>query len=189
MNRREAISSVAILLGGSIIGGEIFALVGCKSTPKQVNDLFTTDDVSLLDEIAETIIPETNTPGAKAAGVGSFMTLMVKDCYTAEDQQVFIAGLKDVNDKALANYKTSFIDLKPKDKEELLGKLDVEQSAFQKNKDKDKPSHYFRMMKELTMLGFFTSEIGGTKVLTYVEVPGRYDACVDYKKGDPVYLT
>jgi hypothetical protein len=44
------------------------------------------------------------------------------------------------------------------------------------------------MMKELTLLGFFTSEIGGTKVLSYAEVPGRYDACIPYKKGDAVYL-
>ncbi len=188
MNRREAISSVAILLGGSIIGGEIFALTGCKSAPKQVNDLFTTDDVVLLDEIAETIIPETNTPGAKAAETGSFMTVMVKDCYTAENQQVFIKGLKDVNDKALAKYQTNFIDLKATEKSELLSQLDVEQNEFQKNKKRGEPSHYFRMMKELTLLGFFTSEIGGTKVLSYVEVPGRYDACIDYKKGDTVYL-
>ncbi|HET8829227.1 MAG TPA: gluconate 2-dehydrogenase subunit 3 family protein [Pelobium sp.] len=189
MNRRQAISSVALLLGGTIIGGEIFALTGCKSAPTQVNDLFTTDDVALLDEIAETIIPETNTPGAKAAETGAFMTVMVKDCYTAEDQQVFIKGLKDVNDKAQKNYSANFVDLKPKEKEELLNKLDVEQSEFQKSKEKGEPSHYFRMMKELTMLGFFTSEVGGTKVLTYLEVPGRYDACIDYKKGDPVYLS
>lgn len=188
MNRRQAISSVAVLLGGSIIGGEIFALAGCKSTAKQVNDLFTTTDVAFLDEIAETIIPATNTPGAKAAETGGFMALMVKDCYTEENQQVFVKGLKDVNDKALANYKAEFITLKPAQKEELLNQLDSEQKEFQKTKAKEQPAHYFRMMKELTLLGFFTSEIGGTKVLSYQEVPGRYDACIDYKSGDPVYL-
>lgn len=188
MNRREAISSVAVLLGGSIIGGEIFALAGCTSTPKQVNDLFNTKDVDLLDEIAETIIPETNTPGAKAAKTGAFMALMVKDCYTSENQQVFLKGLKDIDTQALASYKTNFIDLKDDEKKALLNKLDTTQKEWQQKKEKEQPSHYFRMMKELTLLGFFTSEIGGTKVLSYVEVPGRYDACVDYKKGNPVYL-
>ena len=188
MNRRQAISSVAVLLGGSIIGGEIFALAGCKSTAKQVNDLFNTADVAFLDEIAETIIPATNTPGAKAAETGAFMALMVKDCYTVKDQQVFINGLKDINDKALANFKAAFIELKPAQKQELLNKLDIEQKEIQKTKAKEQPAHYFRMMKELTLLGFFTSEIGGTQVLTYQEVPGRYDGCTDYKKGDPVYL-
>ena len=188
MNRREAISSVALLLGGSIIGGEIFALAGCTSTPKQVNDLFNTNDVLLLDEIADTIIPETNTPGAKAAKTGSFMTVMVKDCYTPENQQVFLEGLKDIDTQANAAYKTNFMALKADEKKALLNKLDQTQKDWQSKKEKGQPSHYFRMMKELTLLGFFTSEIGGTKVLKYVEVPGRYDGCIDYKKGDTVYL-
>lgn len=51
------------------------------------------------------------------------------------------------------------------------------------------PVHYFRMMRELTLLGYFTSEVGPTHELEYVEVPGRYDACVDFKKGDKQYLT
>ncbi len=188
MNRREAISSVALLLGGTIVGGEIFALAGCTSTPKQINDLFTNKDVNLMDEIAETIIPETNTPGAKAAETGAFMAMMVKDCYTPENQQVFIKGLKEIEAQASATYKSSFTALKADEKKALLNQLDNTQKDWQQKKEKEQPSHYFRMMKELTTLGFFTSEVGGTKVLSYVEVPGRYDACIDYQKGNPVYL-
>ncbi len=188
MNRREAISTVALLLGGTVIGSEVFALAGCKSTPKQINDLFNSDDVTLMDEIAETIIPETNTPGAKAAKTGDFMAIMVKDCYTPEDQQVFLAGLKDIDNQASTGYKKKFMALNNEQKKELLNQLDNTQKEHQKNKAKKEPAHYFRMMKELTLLGFYTSKIGGTDVLTYQEVPGRYDGCIDYKKGDPVYL-
>lgn len=188
MNRREALSSVALLLGGTVIGGQIFSLAGCKSTPEMVNDLFNSDDVALMDEIAETIIPETKTPGAKAAKTGAFMAVMVKDCYTPEHQQLFIAGLKTINESAQQQHKSAFMDLDAEQKKTMLTALDVEQKEYSKNEaNKEKP-HYFRMLKELTLLGFFTSEVGGTEVLKYVEVPGRYDACVPYKKGDPVYL-
>lgn len=189
MNRREALSSVALLLGGTIIGGEIFSLAGCKSNPTQVNNLFNTDEVAYMNEIAETIIPATNTPGAKAAKTGEFMAVMVKDCYTPKDQKIFKDGLNTINEKAKSQYGgTQFIDLKADERKKLLSKLDDEQKKYSQNTANKDTHHYFRMMKELTLLGFFTSEIGGTKVLSYVEVPGRYDACIPYKKGDPVYL-
>ena len=87
MDRREAISKVGILLGGSVIGSSAFLGLGFRS--EQINDLFNQDQVSLLNEIAETIIPATDTPGAKAAKVGHFMALMVKDCYSPKDQNIF----------------------------------------------------------------------------------------------------
>jgi len=188
MNRREAISSVALLLGGTIIGGEIFSLAGCQSSPTQVNDLFNTDEVAYMNEIAETIIPETNTPGAKAAKTGEFMALMVKDCYTPEHQKIFKDGLTTINEKAKSQFGSLFSDLKPEERKRLLTELDTEQKSYSLNEANKATPHYFRMMKELSLLGFFTSEVGGTKVFSYVEVPGRYDACIDYKKGDPVYL-
>lgn len=188
MNRREAISSVALLLGGAVIGGQIFSLAGCKSSPEMVNDLFNNDDVALMDEIAETIIPESDTPGAKAAKTGAFMALMVKDCYTPEHQQIFIAGLKAINEFAQQQYQSDFMDLNAAQRKDMLTVLDEEQKKYAENESNKEKPHYFRMLKELTLLGFFTSEISGTQVLKYVEVPGRYDACIAYKKGDPVYL-
>lgn len=188
MNRREALSSVALLLGGTVIGSQIFTLSGCKSTPDMVNNLFNSDDVAMMDEVAETIIPETKTPGAKAAKTGAFMAVMVKDCYTPAHQQIFIAGLKTINESAQKQFKSSFIDLDAEQRKTMLTALDTEQKEYTKNEANKETPHYFRMLKELTLLGFFTSEIGGTKVLKYVEVPGRYDACIPYKKGDIAYL-
>mgnify|MGYP006175875439 CR=1 FL=1 len=92
MNRREALSSVALLLGGTIIGSSAF-LSGCKANPDAAAGVLSAADMSLLNDIAEIIIPTTNTPGAKAAKVGEFMGVIVTDCYDAKDQKVFKDGL------------------------------------------------------------------------------------------------
>ena len=91
MNRREAVQYISLLLGGTIIGSNYF-LEGCKSKTG-VSMVFTPEDISFLDEVADTILPATKTPGAKAAKVGQFMTVMVNDCYEAADQKIFHEGM------------------------------------------------------------------------------------------------
>jgi hypothetical protein len=81
MNRREAVSTVAVILGGTVVGSNLL-LTGCKQKETKTSPAdFSAEDIALLDEVAETIIPETSTPGAKAAKVGEFMKVMVTDCY------------------------------------------------------------------------------------------------------------
>jgi len=195
-------------MGGAVIGADYF-LSGCK--PKgasAVGDLFTQDNTDYLNEIADTILPTTtSSPGAKAANVGAFMAVMVRDCYLPQDQKVFMEGLKKLDEAAQKQAGAKFMDLTPEKRTEVLVALDAEQKAYtaQRNKDvsvevlKHKNdanyegpamrNHYFRMMKELTLLGYFTSEIGATKALRYVAVPGRYDGCIPYKKGDKAWAT
>src|SRR5690606_31766444 len=127
MNRREAISSVAFLLGGSIIGGQAFILTGCSSSIKDVQDLFSKENILLMDEIAETIIPKTDTPGAKDAKTGEFMAIMIKDCYTPEDQKIFIDGLQKIEDLSKSEYSNTFVKCNPDERRNLLEKLDKEQ--------------------------------------------------------------
>lgn len=181
--------SVAVLLGGSVVGGSLFLQTGCKPSAKQVNDLFDENQVKYLDEVAETILPKTDTPGAKEAAVGAFMALMVKDCYTPEDQQVFLKGMEELEKRCKEKFKTGFMKATAEQRTELLTMLDKEQKAHQEKKKPEEPAHYFRMMKELTLLGFFTSEVGATKALRYVAVPGKYEGCIDYKKGDRAWAT
>jgi hypothetical protein len=187
MNRREAISRVALMLGGTVIGANLFIEIGCTSKDNSVKNLFDQSDIKLLDEIAETIIPETDSPGAKAAGVGAFMTVMVKDCYTPEDQKIFVKGLESVDDASDKIFGKKFLEITSEQRKELLISLDKEQKDVQSTKKPEEPNHYFRMMKELTLLGYFTSEVGATKALRYVAVPGKYDGCVPYKKGDKAW--
>src|SRR6218665_2037935 len=96
MERRELLKNIALLTGGVFIGGELF-LSGCKSGAK-LEAGFTPETIALLDEVAETIIPATKTPGAKAAKVGDFMKTFVTDCYTKTDQEAFTKGIVQLDE-------------------------------------------------------------------------------------------
>jgi hypothetical protein len=146
---------------------------------------FTAADVALLEEIAETILPETSTPGAKAAKTGAFMALSATDVYTAENQAVFRDGLRKVDEACAADHGKPFMAATPAERLSVLQSLDREQmAAMDARLSGDAPRHYFRLMKELALLGYFTSEIGCTKALRYVESPGRFDPCAPHKPGD-----
>lgn len=188
MNRREALSRVALILGGTVVGANVF-LEGCRPADRKAGTgtEFIPEDIEYLDEIAETIIPATDTPGAKAAKVGAFMTVMVNDCYDENDQKVFREGMNKINDASEKKFDKAFMEITPQQRHQLLVAIDNEQKEQSKNKKKDDPNHYFRLMKELTLLGYFTSEIGCTQALRYVESPGRYEGCVPYKKGEKAW--
>lgn len=206
MNRRDAIGRVALLMGGAVIGAEFF-ISGCKSGSPKVEELFVADNVAFLNEVADTILPTTSSPGAKAANVGHFMAVMVQDCYTPEDQKVFLEGIGKLDDAANKKFSNKFMSLTAPQRTELLIDLDKEQKEYSSKKNKDAEAdaakhkgekdykapevsnHYFTMMKQLTLLGYFTSEIGATKALRYIAVPGHYDGNVPYKKGDKAWAT
>src|SRR6476469_6656966 len=108
MERRDAVKYIGILLGGTVIGADAF-LSGCKTkTAEGSNREFSTDDIAYLNEIGETILPQTSTPGAKAANVGAFMTVMVNDCYEEGDQKVFREGMTRLNDAADKKFNNRF---------------------------------------------------------------------------------
>src|SRR5215210_2379251 len=96
MDRREAVKYISILLGGAIVGADAF-LSGCKTKTAGTTE-FTPENIAYLNEIGETILPRTSTPGAKDANVGQFMTVMVNDCYEEGDQKAFREGLDKLND-------------------------------------------------------------------------------------------
>ena len=189
MDRRDALSRVALLLGGTVIGAEAF-LKGCKPEAKYGASLkFTPEDVAYLDEVAETILPRTSTPGAKDAKVGQFMTVIVNDCYEEKDQKTFLDGMQKLDDASKKKNSKSFMESTPQQRHDLLVDLDKEAKDYQSKKKEDDENHYFTLMKQLTLWGFFTSEPGATKALRYVAVPGRYEGCIPYKKGDKAWAT
>ncbi|NCW45552.1 MAG: gluconate 2-dehydrogenase subunit 3 family protein, partial [Gemmatimonadaceae bacterium] len=145
---------------------------------------FSVEDQQWLDEVADTMLPTTaKSPGAKAAATGPFMALMVTDTYTPDDQQIFRDGMTKLEEACKAKHGAGFMAATPEQRTALLTELDKEQFEFQKTR-KDQPQHYFRMMKELALLGFFTSEIGYTKAMRYKETPGQYEPCLPYTKGE-----
>ena len=190
MNRREAISAVGFLVGGTVIGAEAF-LSGCSNKPSSppLNGVLTSDQIGFLDEVGETILPMTATsPGAKEAKVGEFMDIMLKDCYSPADQKIFLDGIATVDNARKAKYDNGFVKLKPDEKHALLLSIDGEASKYKDTRKAGDPeTHYYSMMKQLTLLGYFTSEVGATKALSHVDVPGRYEACVPLKPGQKAW--
>jgi hypothetical protein len=183
INRREAIKQVTAMLGGVVFVGTGDLLTAVEhaharitASRKQIG-AFTAQDVALLDEVADTILPETKTPGAKAAHTGAFMAVMVTDTYDEGQQAVFRDGMGKLND-------ASFMTKSPAQRLAFLEQLDREQKAYMDSRARGAPPHYFRLMKELTLFGYFTSEIGCTQAMRYRETPGRFDPCVPYTPGE-----
>jgi hypothetical protein len=237
IDRREAIRRVGALLGGVTFVGGSALLTACEkerpSIPARARiGEFTPEDVAFLDEVAETILPETKTPGAKAARTGAFMALMVTDTYDPQDQKVFRDGMRTLEERCRETNNVSFMSATPQQRLALLETLDREQRTYTEAREAaarrpsaprdtvkapearkaerylpdqrkeaalgadvgaataitaDAPAHYFRMMKELALLGYFTSEIGCTQAQRYVESPGRFDPCVPYQRGETAW--
>ena len=188
IDRREAIRRVSALLGGVAFVGGSALLTACEKerTPGSSGPVgtFAPTEIAFLDEVADTILPETKTPGAKAANTGAFMAIMVTDCYKEADQKIFRDGMKQLDDASRKASGRSFMEASPQERLTLLESIDREQKKYMDDKKDGAPSHYFRMMKELAMLGYFTSEIGYTQAQRYAESPGRFDPCLPYKKGE-----
>ena len=187
LTRREAIRRVSALLGGAALIGQSAWLAGCATGQRAAGELFLAGDVALLDEIADTILPTTKTPGAKAAGVGPFMATMVADTYDPREQRVFVDGLATLERECERLHGVAFMAASPAQRVALLERLDREALEHMRSVGADERPHYFRMIKELTLLGYFTSEIGYTQAMRYVETPGRFDPCVTYTAGDKAW--
>lgn len=185
MNRRELLKLIAAATGTAMIGSAV--LLGGCATPAATHFVFSPNDIVLLDEIAETILPRTDTPGAKDAQVGQFMTVYVADCYTLEEQAIFHQGLLALQQRCQKEYGRNFPLLSAAERETFIHALDKE--AREQAVKNTGEMHYFTMIKQLTIFGFFTSEVGGTQVLRHVAIPGRYDGELPYKKGDRAWAT
>jgi|SRR2546425_3934959 len=186
IDRREAIRRVTVLLGGVVFVGSGDLLTAVEhaharvtASRKQIG-AFTAQDIALLDEVADTILPETKTPGAKAAHTGAFMAVMVTDTYDDRNATIFRDGMKRLND-------ASFMTATPAQRLAMLEKLDREQKAYMDTRPDGAPPHFFRLMKELTLFGYFTSEIGCTQAMRYRETPGRFDPCAPYTPGETTW--
>ena len=190
MNRREAVRRAAFLLGGAITFNSLGAfaegvmpVIGLSFDAKSLNA-----QEDLVAEIADTTIPDTkDVPGAKAAGMGPFIVMMMQDCYTTDIQKHFADGLMKVDEVSKSKYDKSFIALTLKEREEIFKIFKAE--AQSQIKAGSTPSHFFQLMYELTCLGYYTSEIGATQALRYVHIPGRYEACIPLQPGQKAWAT
>jgi gluconate 2-dehydrogenase gamma chain len=180
MDRREALKRTAWIMGGAVSAPAIMGILkGCAAKPtidwKPV--FLSSDQGALVSQVAEIIIPKTDTPGAKDVGVPGFIDQILKECYKKEDQDKFLADLKAFDDEAKKEYGDPFTELDAEKQTAFVKKV---HDAAVKNEDTETPPKrpFILTLKELTMLGYFTSEPGATQVLQYNPVPGAYKGCI-----------
>lgn len=222
MDRREAVKSVAFLIGGALSATTIATLFdSCTRPGENSENLFSADQEKLVTEIADIILPTTaKSPGAKAANVGPFITMMIKDCYPENAQKAFIKGLEELEESSKKDFGKSFLEIGVKEREQLLRKIREATLASQKQEAdeiaeaqkleetkaqqqsakenmanpmamKEKPTkkpQFFAIARDLTILGFFTSEIGATKAYEYIPIPGKYDGDYKIKPGQRLFV-
>ena len=192
IDRREALRRAALLLGGALAAPTVAGvLAGCQAA--RVPDgawaprALSRAQVELVAAMAEHILPETDTPGARAAGVHRFIDAMLAESFPPSERERFLAGLAEVDARASRTSGHRFLQCAPADQRALLEVLDREAfasppvplSTTWRGGTSDGPAvPFFRTMKELTLVGYYTSEIGATRELHHAPVPGRYDGCV-----------
>lgn len=171
--RREAIQRLAILLGGTLSLPAQAALLGQKINTEPVD--LPADQQALIASLAEVIIPATDTPGAKEAGVGSFIVRVIRDCTGKDQQTKFLEGLQKTNVLSQKAFSKPFVELSSLQQTEVVGQLAREEKEI------------FLSLRELTIVGYFTSELGATKALEYLPVPGRFQGDLPLKPGQRVW--
>ncbi len=198
MNRRDAIKKATLLFGGSLLMPDVLK-AWTHPMIENPNFRLTAAQDALIAEIAETIVPTTDTPGAKAAGVPNFIKKMLADCYRQPYSNYFMKELDAVDADTKAKFSISFVDATTEQRTEILkmyekkakteaAKFKIEaQSWGESTLPGERP--FFAVMKDLTVTGYFTSEIGCTQALRYEAVPGKYIPDYPYKKGDKAWAT
>ncbi|MEI7585545.1 gluconate 2-dehydrogenase subunit 3 family protein [Runella sp.] len=170
MNRREVIKNVALMLGGAFSAPTLMAMNHWEqaTSPTIEGAAFSLSDThrKIVAEIAEMIIPRTDTPGAKDAGVPAFIEMMLKDCYAQSEHLSFTEGLASME-------QVKFLELNEAERRWVLKYL--EQQTKEKMKAMPKGTPFWRLMKELTLLGYFTSEAGIKASFDYVQIPGKLE--------------
>lgn len=186
MERREALKKIAYLMGGALSATTMGVLFESFTVydPEKNTYSFSATDEEILAEFSEIILPTTAaSPGAKEAGVGTFIPLVIKDCYPPNLQQIFKSGFDDMLAKCKSKFNKEFLSLNTDEKILLMNEL--KQQAIDNNKE---PS-FFMIARDLTILGYFSSEIGCTMAREYLPIPGKYDGSAEYKPGQKAWAT
>ena len=191
MDRRNLLKGIGVIALYSTFPAVVSEFISsCKTNNKPLRAGFFSDEqFHLIENITDVLLPATSTPGGIEAQVPYFIDLVVKDCMSKDDQQTITKGLQRMSD----HHGQKFLSLSPKEKLQAINKID--EDAFKGATDSSvgpvtggsSPyaySAWFRIIKKLSVIGYFTSKEGMTKALNYVKVPGEYKACIPFRKGD-----
>lgn len=180
MDRREALKRIGVLLGGTVSLPLVNAVLsGCEpaEAPWDPRTLSKAQN-EIIQTITEMIIPRTETPGANDVRVNRFIDMILSDWAEDEDRVRFLEGFTQLSERCQKNYGKEFLDMDGKQQLELLANLDKEGVEARLNDVDVKDLPFFALVKEMTLVGYYTSEAGATQELTYKPVPIYYDGCV-----------
>jgi Gluconate 2-dehydrogenase subunit 3 len=190
VNRRDSLKGLSavtahalfpsVLVGAAAAAAELDAS-GEAWAPRFISP----ERAAMLEALVDTILPATDTPGARQARVQVFVDLALRDCYTPAEQQVFVTGLEALADECRTRHGRLFEACSPEDRQALLAPLDAASYA----PDTGARGSFIRILKDLTLLGFFTSRIGATQVLAYEAVPGGYQGCLELRPDQKSWAT
>jgi hypothetical protein len=176
-NRREALKHILIFAGGVLLlpsclkeeGKEFISL-------KNIN--IDGNEEALLTELASTLIPVTDTPGAKEVGAHLFALKIIDDCYEIKEQQKFTKGIQQCDKHFIKRYGNTFVESSSSQKEEFLTLLEKQ------NNFSEEINFFYSTYKKLCIRGYLNSKYYMTKVNPYQLVPVHFYGCVPVKKKD-----
>ncbi len=197
LNRREAVSRIAMMVGGSLSAPTLFAMQAKEAGKKQMADAFTLSPTQrqIVAAVAEHIIPKTDTAGAIEAGVPAFIELMLTDCYHKPEHMSFKKGLADLEKAKFLSLnqdgQVAVLTLLESNTKELMKGYQQSKMKVGDNLDKEATAinvgvPFWRLMKELTLLGYYTSEKGIAGSFIYEPIPGKFEA-IKIKPGQKSY--
>ncbi|MBV1901184.1 MAG: gluconate 2-dehydrogenase subunit 3 family protein [Kordiimonadaceae bacterium] len=182
--RRQFLQRLAAITGGALSAPIVSAILA--GAPSHAADkaltLLGDSDLELLAAIADTIIPDTDTPGARAAGVHHYMHLMLSEWYSETERQPMLAGLAEIDQTAQAATGETFANSPADQQIAILQKFDM--AVFTSG-----GNHFFKAVKEMVIVGYYTSEIGASEELRYEPVPGPYQGCVPFSQIGRTWAT
>jgi hypothetical protein len=185
MDRRQSLRALGALAAGSLAGspllGEFFRVSAAIRDERAAwaPKLLTPAHAKMLPELVETIIPRTDTPGAKDALVHVFVDLFVEACYPEERRKIFLGGFDEVDAEARKAHGHPFLELAGDERLGLLQKLERESMASESPAEKS----FVRSLKQMTLLGYFMSQPGATLAAEYELAPGPFQGCVPMTPG------
>lgn len=186
MTRRQVLQRIGVVLGGAVSAGVVVAVLsnerwrGGRAGWKPRTLTGELDE--LVATIAELIIPETDTPGARAARVDEFIDLLLSEWLDDADRDRFLAGLAELDATARSRFGAPFVELAAQRQVALLRPLDeaaaeLRRAAAEAGEEVEEMP-FFGLMKEMTLVGYYTSEVGLTEELGYEAYTGSFEGCV-----------
>ncbi|MBK0380999.1 gluconate 2-dehydrogenase subunit 3 family protein [Mucilaginibacter segetis] len=174
---------MALLFGGAALLPSCLNDKG-KSVVKLKHIDLDAGQQALVADVADVIIPKTDTPGSKELGLHLFVLKMVDDCFNKEGQETFVAGMKEFNEAAKKKHGHDFVDCSPQEK--LVFVSDIDKRAHDRKPDEEKDDAklftFYSMLKGQTVFAYTTSKYFMTKQIVYELVPGRYNAYFPVKE-------